>query len=117
MKKILLPILFLFLGFVNYTQAQTTSVAPSTSSSSSTKFEKSDKFEYYLTDLNTTADATTVENIFKSRPGILDATINITTHKIVIFTEQGMPETDIKEVIKFAGKKIITQQEIPKYYR
>jgi len=86
------------------------------SSVSTEKYDKSDKFEYYLTQLNTVTEADDIVSIFKARPGIVDAVVNLSLHKITIYSEQGMLERDILEVIKFAGKRVITEKEISKYY-
>ncbi|HET6245611.1 MAG: hypothetical protein H0V01_03180 [Bacteroidetes bacterium] len=79
--------------------------------------EKSNTFQYILTGLKTPSDAGDLESIFKTRPGIYDVKVILSTHTIIIYSEQKMQETDIKEILKFAGKEIIgSEKELSKYY-
>lgn len=114
MKKItlIIPIILVLFLSSKFGISQTASPA----SSSSSKHESLTKHEIYVTNLISTADVTDIENTFKSRPGIIDAIANKTTHKVTVYTEPTILETDVWEVVKFMNRKVITEKEVSKYY-
>jgi len=110
-------IAFLFMFFVAiFCSKNIYSQSLISNSPSTEKHAKSEKFEYYLTQLGTTTQADDIVTIFKARPGIVDAVVDLSIHKITIYSEQGMLERDVLEVIKYAGKQVISEKELTKYY-
>jgi hypothetical protein len=90
------------------------SPAPVTSPESSIK---SNTFSYIISGLGNATEAADLVILFKSRPEIVDATADYTTHVITVLAPLNMPESDILEVLKFAEKKVINDpKEITKYY-
>ena len=106
---------FAFFFAANTMHSQTVSSA--SGSASSIKYEGANAYSYTLSGLSTTAEADSLESIFKARPGIVEIMIDLPVHKITVYAPENMPETDIWEVIKYAGKTIITNpKEVSKYY-
>src|ERR1043165_3231874 len=74
---------------------------------STAKIENADRFEYFITGLSTAADSTFIENTFSDRPGVTGIIVNLVRHKITVYASPGMPDADIREVIRFTGREVI----------
>ncbi len=106
---------FIFLFFIS--SATFSQIAASPSTSSTSKTSKATTYNYILSDLGTTAQATDLVTIFKARPGIIDAIVDLPNHKLTVKAPQEMLESDILEIIKYAGKIVLTDADlISKYY-
>jgi len=93
------------------------SLSAQTSVISGSKPLNADKFEFFITGLSTASDSADVVNTFISRPGIISATADLSTHKITVYTREEMPENDLREVIRYLGRAVIrTEKELSKYY-
>ena len=102
----------LLTGFSAFSQ-----VAPLPAEVSAVKHEDAAKFEYLVSNLGTATEASDLEALFKARPGIVDALADANSHLIIVYARRDMPESDIHEVLKFAGKTIITNPDlVTKYY-
>jgi hypothetical protein len=74
-------------------------------------------FTYLISGLSTITEADDLEALFKSRPGIIEATTDTYNHSITIHAPFTMPESDLLEVLKYAGKTIINSpKELSKFY-
>jgi hypothetical protein len=97
--------------------AQTPSPAPVSSVSGNVKPSDINQFDYIITGLSTTTEANDLLAIIKARPLIVDAFADITTHVVTIYSPLTMPESDLLEILKFAGKTVISDpKEITKFY-
>jgi|GEM_PF-5024603 len=107
--------LFFLKGLSSYSQTPAPSaVSPVTAA---VKHEDSNKFEYLISGLANATDAADLVTIFKNRPGIIDAVADVPNHKITVYAPMQMPESDILEVLKYAGKAVIrTPKELSKFY-
>ncbi|MCW3071407.1 MAG: hypothetical protein JWO44_1297 [Bacteroidetes bacterium] len=104
-----------FSGFSSFAQTP----APSAPSSipAVAKHADANRFEYIISGLSTATEATDLVTLFKGRPGIIDAVTDLSNHTVTVYAPANMPETDIREILKFAGKTIIRDpKEITKFY-
>lgn len=97
--------------------SQTSLSSSSSAISADFKAEEMKEFNYIITGLGSTTDASNLVALFKTRPGIVEAIADVPNHTITVFALLNMPETDILEILKFAGKTIIKNpKEVNKYY-
>lgn len=117
MKKLLLIVSVLLSASAISTLHAQTPASPMPAFSSEIKHDESSKFEYLISGLATTTDAADLVTLFRNRPEIVDAVADPVNHKITVYTPQWMPETDVLEVLKYAGKTVIkTTKELSKFY-
>lgn len=116
-RTVLALFFVLILVNVNKSEAQISNTPIANSTLAAKNDGKFDTFEYFITDIHTLSDATTMENNVKAKERIIDAKIDFSLHKITIYAEQGILESDIISIILFEGKKIIpNEKEISKHY-
>lgn len=97
--------------------SQSVTPAATTGAAAVIKYEGAIPYTYTISGLSTSADADSLETIFKDRPGIAEVLFDIPAHKITVYAPEIMPEADLWEVLRYAGKKILVNpKELTKYY-
>jgi hypothetical protein len=95
-------------------RSQTAAVVRGTGSTDPADFKS---YNYLISGLSNTTESENLIILFKSRPGIIEIETDILSHSIIVTAASNMPETDVWEILKFAGKSIIADpKEITKFY-
>jgi hypothetical protein len=90
---------------------------PGSALSAITNIKKSKHFEYIISGLSTTTDEINLIALINSRPGIINSNTDLSAHTVTIYTPENMLESDVLEILKFAGKTIIDNPKaINKFY-
>lgn len=105
-------VVLFFISHVSFSQISASPIKPSVA-----KELKAITYSYILSGISTASDATALITLFESKFGIIDAVVDLPTHKVTVYAEQNLLESDILEIIKFSGKIVLKDpDEVTKYY-